>query len=211
MNLLFQVNSRDKDKSSVLLQTMSVDEPSLSVVKELIEAGASPRLTNNRGEVVLVEAAKKEEINLPLIRLLLQHSQVDAGRKVEVQGVTFTETAFSVAVRRGKKELVRVLLDAGASFSEAVLDEDWKPGERILLPLGLAVKLKSSAIISLLLERGARECELTEEVINGKESTASLKPELGVCVDLAVAGRDPDIIGTLSDFIANSKSVKVEL
>ena len=207
MNLLFQVNSRDKDKSSVLLQTMSVDEPSLSVVKELIEAGADPRLTNNRGEVVLVEAAKKEEINLPLIRLLLQHSQVDAGRKVEVQGVTFTETAFSVAVRRGKKELVRVLLDAGASFSEAVLDEDWKPGERILLPLGLAVKLKSSAIISLLLERGARECML-EEVINGK---ASLKPELGVCVDLAVAGRDPDIIGTLSDFIANSKSVKVEL
>ena len=210
MNLLFQVNSRDKDKSSVLLQTMSVDEPSLSVVKELIEAGANPRLTNNRGEVVLVEAAKKEEINLPLIRLLLQHSQVDAGRKVEVQGVTFTETAFSVAVRRGKKELVRVLLDAGASFSEAVLDEDWKPGERILLPLGLAVKLKSSAIISLLLERGARECEL-EEVINGKESTASLKSRLGVCVDLAVAGRDPDIIGTLSDFIANSKSVKVEL
>ena len=208
MNLLFQVNSRDKDKSSVLLQTMSVDEPSLSVVKELIEAGADPRLTNNRGEVVLVEAAKKEEINLPLIRLLLQHSQVDAGRKVEVQGVTFTETAFSVAVRRGKKELVRVLLDAGASFSEAVLDEDWKPGERILLPLGLAVKLKSSAIISLLLERGARECEL-EEVINGKESAA--KSELGVCVDLAVAGRDPDIIGTLSDFIANSKSVKVEL
>ena len=208
MNLLFQVNSRDKDKSSVLLQTMSVDEPSLSVVKELIEAGANPRLMNNRGEVVLVEAAKKEEINLPLIRLLLQHSQVDAGRKVEVQGVTFTETAFSVAVRRGKKELVRVLLDAGASFSEAVLDEDWKPGERILLPLGLAVKLKSSAIISLLLERGARECEL-EEVINGKESAG--KSELGVCVDLAVAGRDPDIIGTLSDFIANSKSVKVEL
>ena len=210
MNLLFQVNSRDKDKSSVLLQTMSVDEPSLSVVKELIEAGADPRLTNNRGEVVLVEAAKKEEINLPLIRLLLQHSQVDAGRKVEVQGVTFTETAFSVSVKRGKKELVRVLLDAGASFSEAVLDEDWKPGEKILLPLGLAVKLKSSAIISLLLERGARECEL-EEVINGKESTASLKSRLGVCVDLAVAGRDPDIIGTLSDFIANSKSVKVEL
>ena len=208
MNLLFQVNSRDKDKSSVLLQTMSVDEPSLSVVKELIEAGADPRLTNNRGEVVLVEAAKKEEINLPLIRLLLQHSQVDAGRKVEVQGVTFTETAFSVSVKRGKKELVRVLLDAGASYSEAVLDEDWKPGEKILLPLGLAVKLKSSAIISLLLERGARECEL-EEVINGKESTA--KSELGVCVDLAVAGRDPDIIGTLSDFIANSKSVKVEL
>ena len=209
-NLLFQVNSRDKDKSSVLLQTMSVDEPSLSVVKELIEAGANPRLTNNRGEVVLVEAAKKEEINLPLIRLLLQHSQVDAGRKVEVQGVTFTETAFSVAVKRGKKELVRVLLDAGASFSEAVLDEDWKPGERILLPLGLAVKLKSSAIISLLMERGARECEL-EEAISGKESTASLKSELGVCVDLAVGGRDPDIIGTLSDFIANSKSVKVEL
>ena len=209
-NLLFQVNSRDKDKSSVLLQTMSVDEPSLSVVKELIEAGANPRLTNNRGEVVLVEAAKKEEINLPLIRLLLQHSQVDAGRKVEVQGVTFTETAFSVAVKRGKKELVRVLLDAGASFSEAVLDEDWKPGERILLPLGLAVKLKSSAIISLLMERGARECEL-EEAISGKESTASLKSELSVCIDLAVAGRDPDIIGTLSDFIANSKSVKVEL
>ena len=203
------MNSRDKDKSSVLLQTISVEEPSLSVVKELIEAGANAMLTNIRGEVVLVEATKKETINLPLIRLLLQHSQVDAGKEVEVEGVTFTETAFSVAVKRGKEELVRMLLEAGASYSKAVLDEDWKPGQRILLPLGLAVKLKSSAIISLLLEWGARECEL-EEAINEKES-ASLKSELGVCVDLAVAGRDPDVIRTLSDFIANSKTIKVEL
>ena len=195
------MNSRDKDKSSVLLQTIDVEEPSLSVVKELIEAGADPMLINIRGEVVLVEATKKETINLPLIRLLLKHSQVDAGKEVEVEGVTFTETAFSVAVKRGKEELVRVLLESGASYSKAVLDEDWKSGERILLPLGLAVKLKSSAIISLLLEWGARECELEE----------SGETELGVCVDLAVAGRDPDIIRTLSDFIANSKTTKVEL
>merc|ERR1712192_358819 len=189
-----------KEKSSVLLQTISVEDPSLSVVKELIEAGADPMLTNNQEEVVLVEVAKKKEINLPLIRFLLQHSHVDAGKEVEVEGVKFTETAFSVAVKRGKEELVRMLLEAGASFSKAVLDEDWKPGERILLPLGLAVKLKSSAIISLLLEWGARGCELEE----------SGKTELGDCVDLAVAGRDPDIIRTLSDFIANSKTVKVE-
>ena len=195
------MNSRDKDKSSLLLQTISVEEPSLSVVKELIEAGADPMLINIRGEVVLVEATKKETINLPLIRLLLKHSQVDAGKEVEVEGVTFTETAFSVAVKRGKEELVRVLLESGASYSKAVLDEDWKSGERILLPLGLAVKLKSSAIISLLLEWGARECELEE----------SGETELGVCVDLAVAGRDPDVIRTLSDFIANSKTTKVEL
>ena len=184
-----------------MLQTISVEEPSLSVVKELIEAGADPMLINIRGEVVLVEATKKETINLPLIRLLLKHSQVDAGKEVEVEGVTFTETAFSVAVKRGKEELVRVLLESGASYSKAVLDEDWKSGERILLPLGLAVKLKSSAIISLLLEWGARECELEE----------SGETELGVCVDLAVAGRDPDVIRTLSDFIANSKTTKVEL
>ena len=198
------MNSRDKDKSSVLLQTMSAEEPSLSVVKELIGAGADPTLTNNRGEVALVEAAKKERINLPLIRLLLQHSHVDTGEEVEVQGVTFMETAFTVAVKRGKEEVVRVLLEAGASYSKAVLDEDRKPGERILLPLGLAIKLKSSAIISLLLERGARECELGE-------ADNENKSELGVCVDLAVAGRDPDIIRTLSDFTANSKTIKVEL
>ena len=35
--------------------------------------------------------------------------------------------------------------------------------------------------------------------------------QLGDCVDLAVAGRDPDIIRTLSDFITNLKTVKVEL
>ena len=35
--------------------------------------------------------------------------------------------------------------------------------------------------------------------------------QLGDCVDLAVAGRDPDIIQTLSDFITNLKTVKVEL
>ena len=153
----------------------------------------------------MVEAAKKERINLPLIRLLLQHSHVDAGKEVEVQGVTFMETAFTVAVKRGKEEVVRVLLEAGASYSKALLDEDRKPGERILLPLGLAIKLKSSAIISLLLERGARACEVGGAV---KEDES----ELDVCVDLAVAGRDPDIIRTLSDFIsANSKTIKVEL
>ena len=210
MNSLFQVNSRDKDKSSVLLQTISAEEPSLSVVKELIEAGADPMLKNNQGEVVLVEAAKKERINLPLIRLLLQHSQVDAGKEVEVQGVKFTETAFSVAVKRSKEELVKVLLEAGASFSKALLDEDRKPGERILLPLGLAVKLKSSAIISLLLERGARECQLETEKESGSPKTLR-EQKLGDCVDLAVAGRDPDIIRTLSDFITNLKTVKVEL
>ena len=35
------MNSRDNDKSSVLLQTISVEEPSLSVVEELIEAADS--------------------------------------------------------------------------------------------------------------------------------------------------------------------------
>mgnify|MGYP003325084602 CR=1 FL=1 len=117
--------------------------------------------------VVLVAAAKKERINLPLIRLLLQHSQVDAGKEVEVEGVTYTETAFSVAVKRSKEELVKVLLEAGASFSKALLDKDRKPGERILLPL----VLKSSTIISLLLERGARECQLEKEKESGRPKT----------------------------------------
>ena len=200
------MNSRDNDKSSVLLQTISVEEPSLSVVKELIEAGANPMLTNNRGEVVLVQAAKKDNINLPLVRLLLKHSQVDAAKEVEIEGIKFKETAFSVAVKTGKEELARVFLEAGAISSEAVLDDDWKPGERILLPLGIAVKMKSTPIINLLLEWGARECEVKESA-----SQQGNRKELGDCVDLAVAGRDPDIIRTLSDFIANSKAVKVEL
>ena len=200
------MNSRDNDKSSVLLQTISVEEPSLSVVKELIEAGANPMLTNNRGEVVLVQAAKKDNINLPLVRLLLKHSQVDAAKEVEIEGIKFKETAFSVAVKTGKEELVRVFLEAGAISSEAVLHDDWKPGERILLPLGIAVKMKSTPIINLLLEWGARECEVKESA-----SQQGNRKELGNCVDLAVAGRDPDIIRTLSDFIANSKTIKVEL
>jgi len=158
-----QVNSRDNDKSSVLLQTISVEEPSLSVVEELIEAGANPMLTNNRGEVVLVQAAKKDKINLPLVRLLLKHSQVDAAKEVEIEGIKFKETAFSVAVKTGKEELVKVFLEAGAAISsEAVLHDDWKPGERILLPLGIAVRMKSTPIINLLLEWGARECEVKE-------------------------------------------------
>ena len=144
------MNSRDNDKSSVLLQTISVEEPSLPVVEELIEAGANPMLTNNRGEVVLVEAAKKDKINLPLVRLLLKHSQVDAAKEVEIEGIKFKETAFSVAVKTGKEELVRIFLEAGAISSEAVLDDDWKPGERILLPLGIAVKMKSTPIIRKL-------------------------------------------------------------
>ena len=200
------MNSRDNDKSSVLLQTISIEEPSLSVVKELIEAGANPMLTNNRGEVVLVQAAKKDKINLPLVRLLLKHSQVDAAKEVEIEGIKFKETAFSVAVKTGKEELARVFLEAGAISSEAVLDDDWKPGERILLPLGIAVKMKSTLIINLLLEWGARECEVKES-----SSQQGNRKELGNCVDLAVAGRDPDIIRTLSDFIANSKAIKVEL
>ena len=200
------MNSRDNDKSSVLLQTISVEEPSLSVVKELIEAGANPMLTNNRGEVVLVEAAKKDKVNLPLVRLLLKHSQVDAAKEVEIEGIKFKETAFSVAVKTGKEELVKVFLEAGAISSEAVLHDDWKPGERILLPLGIAVKMKSTPIINLLLEWGARECEVKESA-----SQQGNRKELGDCVDLAVAGRDPDIIRTLSDFIANSKTIKVEL
>ena len=200
------MNSRDNDKSSVLLQTISVEEPSLSVVEELIEAGANPMLTNNRGEVVLVQAAKKDKINLPLVRLLLKHSQVDAAKEVEIEGIKFKETAFSVAVKTGKEELVKVFLEAGAISSEAVLDDDWKPGERILLPLGIAVKMKSTLIINLLLEWGARECEVKESA-----SQQGNRKELGDCVDLAVAGRDPDIIRTLSDFIANSKTIKVEL
>ena len=200
------MNSRDNDKSSVLLQTISVEEPSLSVVEELIEAGANPMLTNNRGEVVLVEAAKKDKVNLPLVRLLLKHSQVDAAKEVEIEGIKFKETAFSVAVKTGKEELARVFLEAGAISSEAVLHDDWKPGERILLPLGIAVKMKSTPIINLLLEWGARECEVKESA-----RQQGNRKELGDCVDLAVAGRDPDIIRTLSDFIANSKTIKVEL
>merc|ERR1711936_331887 len=101
------------------------------------------------------------------------------------------ETAFTVAVKRGKEEVVRVLLEAGASYSKAVLDEDRKPGERILLPLGLAIKLKSSAIISLLLERGARECQLYKEIKEEESGSPGTKREqkMGDCVDLAVAGR----------------------
>jgi len=152
-----------------------------------------------------VEAVKKEKINLPLVRLLLDHSQVDAGKEVEVHGVSFTETALSVAVRSGKADLVRLLLEAGASYSTPVVDDDYKPGRRVLLPLGLAVKIKSAPILSLLLEHGASECELKEAaILKTKEES------LDECLDLAVAARDPDIIRTLSDFKAKSK-MKVEL
>ena len=162
-------------------------------------------ITNSKGEVVLVEAVKKEKINLPLVRLLLDHSQVNAGKVVEVHGVSFSETALSVAVRSGKADLVRLLLEAGASYSTPVVDDDYKPGRRVLLPLGLAVKIKSAPILSLLLEHGASECELKEAAI-----LKTREELLGECVDIAVAGRDPDIIRTLSDFKAKSK-VKVEL
>ena len=200
------MNSKDKDKNSILLQTISVEEPSFGVVKALIEAGGDPTLTNSKGEVVLVEAVKKEKINLPLVRLLLDHSQVDAGKEVEVHGVSFTETALSVAVRSGKADLVRLLLEAGGSYTTPVFDDDYKPGRRVLLPLGLAVKLKSAPILSLLLEHGASECELKEAaILKTKEES------LDECLDLAVAGRDPEIIRTLSDFKAKSKLFKAEL
>ena len=199
------MNSKDKDKNSILLQTISVEEPSFGVVKTLLEAGGDPIITNAKGEVVLVEAVKKEKINLPLVRLLLDHSQVDAGKEVEVHGVSFTETALSVAVRSGKADLVRLLLEAGASYSKPVVDDDYKPGRRALLPLGLAVKIKSAPIVSLLLEHGASESELKEAAI-----LKTREESLDECLDLAVAARDPEIIRTLSDFKSKSK-MKVEL
>ena len=200
------MNSKDKDKNSILLQTISVEDPSFGVVKALIEAGGDPMITNIKGEVVLVEAVKKEKINLPLVRLLLEHSQVDSGQVVEVHGFSFAETALSVAVRSGKADLVRLLLEAGASYSTPVVDDDYKPGRRALPPLGLAVKIKSAPIISLLLEHGASECELKEAAI-----LKTREESLDECLDLAVAGRDPEIIRTLSDFKAKSKLFKAEL
>ena len=65
---------------------------------------------------------------------------------------------------------------------------------------------QSAPILSLLLEHGASECELQEAAI-----LKTREESLDECLDLAVAGRDPEIIRTLSDFKAKSKLFKAEL
>ena len=188
-----QVNSRDKERSTLLVQVVASEAPSPPVVRALLEAGADPTLTNSRGEVVLVQAARVEGAPLlPLLRLLLQHTAVDGGQEVARDGLTFTLTALAVAASRGAVEGVRLLLEAGASYSSAVPEEGWRRGEPLLLPLGLAVRRGQAELVGLLLGVGAEQCWEGE----GRG--------LGGCLQLAEEVGHPATTQAVSQAIANT-------
>jgi ankyrin repeat protein len=195
-----QVNSRDGEGRSVLLQTLGGERTLPGVVRALLEAGADPGLAGPGGELPLLRAARGEagERTEELVRALLAGgASAEAGQEVMVDGVVFTETALSAATARGDVAAVAALLEAGASPDRPVADRSWRAGDRVLLPLGEALRQRLPALAGLLLEHGARDCQLRGDVGGGTRG-------LQGCMQLAAGTRDPDTIKVLSDFIGRT-------
>lgn len=118
----------------------------------LLDKGANPGVKNARGETPLYIAAQSG--NLPIVRLLLDHSENK--HRTTIINATNEKgwTALHVAARNSREEIVQILLDRGASINtKSAPHKDYAETGRETA-LHLAVTAGSEPIVRLLVERG---------------------------------------------------------
>jgi len=166
------------------------------IVKQLLNAGADPNIKNKKGDFPILSLVENsyvaEDIILQLLTLLLGNgAKVDSRATRTIAGKDYNETALVAATRQGHTEVVKVLLEFGASVDIPINGDD-------LLPLGLSIKLKHLNIARVFFENGARHCY------------ANSRP-LDRCVDIAVGSRDFDIIQLVGFHADKSDKIHSEL
>lgn len=113
--------------------------PSMKVIKRLLEAGADVNKVTDGGNTPLQEAAIQG--NVDIVNLLLA-----AGADVNFKN-EYSETALMVAsLKNGNPEVVQILIDAGADVNAVDIDGS--------SALDLAVKYENVAVADLLRKHG---------------------------------------------------------
>lgn len=152
------------------------------VVEALLEAGADPdasssmaaggtplRIAAERGEAdvarVLLDAGADPDLHVPLqvagpeiARLLLEAGADPNGRISSHSGYADGQSLLMAALRRGRAERVRLLLDAGADLIDADAE-----GMTVLM---YALRHGNDAVVDAALEAGADLTARTDEGLN---------------------------------------------
>jgi len=194
-----EVNTRDNEGNSIIMNCVHSEDLSKvnpQIVKQLLNAGADPNIKNKKGDFPILSLVENshvaEDIILQwLILLLGNHAKVDNQATRTIAGKEFKETALVAATRQGYTEVVKVLLEFGASVDIPVNGDD-------LLPLGLSIQLKHLNLARVFFENGARHCY------------ADSRP-LDRCVDIAVGSRDFEIIQLVGFHADKSDKIHSEL
>ena len=135
-----EAKSKDSGRSPLLFAS-SLGH--LVIVKILVEAGAGVRVTVDEGDTCLILAAYFGHTET--VRYLVGLKDVD----VNHQGMN-NQSALHSAVQEGHPDVVRVLIDAGASVNTK--DRNGAP------PLHCACRLGHLDIVKMLVEAGAGVC-----------------------------------------------------
>lgn len=129
------VNASDEDNATALHWAAAWGKEDVALL--LLGAGADPSRTDHEGNTPLHLASKKGYTSPKLVNHLLQHSAVDVNAR-NAAGMT----ALHHAARRGRSDMVRLLLEAGADPS---LRDD---GGHV--PLDLALQHRRDAVVDVL-------------------------------------------------------------
>ena len=100
---------------------MSRDDPKVEVVEVLLQAGADPKL-NPR-----LFAAAVEVHDVRIVRAFVE-AGADVNKPVPMGGPNVKEAPFEVAARKGRADVAKLLLDAGAVIPDAIRGEAYWEG-----------------------------------------------------------------------------------
>jgi ankyrin repeat protein len=139
------IHTRDKVGTTLLHCAAESPETRLAVLLHLLlSTGLRPNVANNEGVTPLHLAAAG---NKAAVQLLLKHGADPAA--VANDGYT---TVLLAAVKSGRADLVKLLLDSGLGLEALAASKAYKEG---ITPLMVACAKNNPAVTRLLLERGA--------------------------------------------------------
>jgi ankyrin repeat protein len=157
----------------------------VSIVGEMVQAGADVNVTNRAGVSPLMRAAAQSD--LTLVRTLLD-ANADLNRK-DARG----DTALSFAAARGRRENVVLLLESGAT-PEAV--------DRAFVA---AARYNEPKIARLLVDRGADVTKVGGEALVGairQDSTGRINDNVKLVIEMVGDVSAPDPFGWSAAHVA---------
>lgn len=135
------VNAHTKNYDPPLIEaTRSGD---YFMVRLLLRAGANVNIEDSNGETALVSAVSDMPLNMPLVKLLIDHGAATTGKA--------GAAALILAARSGNLDAVKLLLAHGANVN-AVIERNEQSGETALMG---AAYFGSADMVQLLLDKGA--------------------------------------------------------